>query len=80
MAETKLDGFTTWNRGLMYGRTTHLNLRSDSAEDEETGLVFGAISTMKSVLKTKESEKSFKLLLILDTRLSGEEEEFNDDP
>ena len=27
-----------------------------------------------------ENGKSFKLFLILDTRLSGEEEEFNDDP
>ena len=42
-------------------------------------LVFGAISTVESVLKTMESGKSFKLFLILDTRLSEEEEESNDD-
>ena len=33
-------------------------------EDEATCLVFGAISTVKSVLKMKESGKSFKLFLI----------------
>ena len=49
-------------------------------EDETVGLFFGAISTVKLVLKMKESRKSFKLFLILDTRLSGEEEESNDDP
>jgi len=53
-----------------YGATT--------LEDEAACLVFGAISTVKSVLKMKESGKSFKLFLIFDTRLSGEEE-FNND-
>jgi len=47
-------------------------------EDEEAGLVFGAISTVKSVLKTMKMEKSFKLFLTLDTKLSEEEEESND--
>ena len=41
-------------------------------------MVFGAISTVKSVLKTMKMEKSFKLFLTLDTKLS-EEEESNDD-
>ena len=48
-------------------------------EDEVACLVFGAISTMTSVLKIKESGKIFKLFLTLDTRLSREEEESNDD-
>ena len=48
-------------------------------EDEATCLAFGAISTVKLVLKMKESGKSFKLFLSLDTRLSEEEEESNDD-
>ena len=42
-------------------------------------MVFGAISTIESVLKMKKSGKSFKLFSILDTRLSREEEESNDD-
>ena len=46
-------------------------------ENEEAGLVFSAISTVKSVLKTKKI-KSFKLFLTLDTKLS-EEEDSNDD-
>ena len=53
--------------------------RATALEDEAACLVFSAISTVKSVLKMKESGKSFKLFLILDTRLSGEEEESNDD-
>ena len=48
-------------------------------EDDAACLVFGAISTVKLVLKTNESGKSFKLFLTLDTRLSGKEEESNDD-
>ena len=48
-------------------------------EDEAACLVFGAISTVKSVLKMKENGKSFKLFLTLNTRLSREEEESNDD-
>jgi len=48
-------------------------------EDEEAGLVFGAISTVKSVLKMMKMEKkSFKLFLTLDTKLDKEEES-NDD-
>jgi len=47
-------------------------------EDEEAGLVFGAISTVKSVLKTIKLEQSFKLFLTIDTKLSEEEEESND--
>ena len=53
--------------------------RATSLEDEAVCLVFGAISTVKSVLKMKESGKSFKLFLILDTRLNREEEKSNDD-
>ena len=48
-------------------------------EDEEPCLAFGAISTVKLVSKMKESGKSFKLFLSLDTSLSEEEEESNDD-
>ena len=48
-------------------------------EDKEAGLVFGAISTVKLVLKMMKMEKSFKLFLTLDTKLSKEEEESNDD-
>jgi len=48
-------------------------------EDEATCLVFGAILIVKSVLKMKESRKSFKLFLTLDTRLNIEEEESNHD-
>ena len=47
-------------------------------EDKEAGLVFGAISTEKLVLKTKKI-KIFNLFLTLDTKLSEEEEESNDD-
>ena len=42
-------------------------------EDEETGLVFGAISTVRSVLKTAKIKKSFDLFLALDIMLSEEE-------
>jgi len=56
--------------GALRGRTTHLSLWSDSARDEVTCLAFGAISTVRSELKMKENEKSFKLFLILDTRLT----------
>ena len=42
-------------------------------------MVFGAILTVRSVLKMKENGKSIKLFLNLDTRLSGEKEESNDD-
>ena len=48
-------------------------------EDEATCLAFGAISTVKLVSKMKESEKIFKLFLSLDTSLSEEKEESNDD-
>ena len=48
-------------------------------KDEEPCLAFGAISTVKLVSKMKESGKSFKLFLSLDTSVSKEEEESNDD-
>ena len=48
-------------------------------EDEEAGLNFGVIYTVKLVLKTMKMKKSFKLFLILDTKLNEEEEESNDD-
>ena len=48
-------------------------------ENEAACLVFGAISTVKSVSKMKENGKSFKLFLTFDTRLSEEEEESNND-
>ena len=48
--------------------------------DEATCLVFGSMSTVKSVLRMKVSGKSVKLFLILDTWLNKEEEGSNDDP
>ena len=42
-------------------------------------MVFGAILTVRSVLKTAKMKKSFKLFLTLDIMLSEEEEESNDD-
>ena len=42
-------------------------------------MVFAAISTVKSTLKMMKMEKNFKLFLTLDTKLSEEEEESNDD-
>ena len=48
-------------------------------EDEEAGLVFGVISTVKSVLKMIKLEQSFKLFLTLDAKLREEEEKSNDD-
>ena len=42
-------------------------------------MVFGAISTVKSVLKTIKLEQRFKLFLTFDTKFSKEEEESNDE-
>ena len=42
-------------------------------------MVFGAILTVRSVLKTVKMKKSFKFFLTLDIMLSEEEEESNDD-
>ena len=57
-----------------------MSLRSTSAEDEATCFVFGAIATLKSVSQMNKMEKRFKLFLTLNTKLSEEEEESNDDP
>ena len=52
-------------------------LEAAALEDEEAGLNFGVIFAVKLVLKTMKMEKSFKLFLTLDTKLSEEKEESN---
>ena len=47
-------------------------------EDEEAGLVLGAISTVKSLLKVVKMEESFEFFFLTLKEL-GEEEESNDD-
>ena len=63
----------------MRGRTTHLNLRSDSARGR--GNRFGLQCHFDREIGVEDGEngKSFKLFLALDIILSEEEEEFNDD-
>ena len=48
-------------------------------EDEATCLIFGAITTVKLVSQMKENGENSKLFLTLNTKLSEEEEESNDD-
>ena len=48
-------------------------------EDEAVCFVFSAIATVKSVSQMKENGESSTLFLTLNTRLSEEEEESNDD-
>jgi len=48
-------------------------------ENEATCLAFGAIAIVKLMSQMKKNRKISKLFLTLDTSLSEEEEEFNDD-
>ena len=81
MVETRSDGFTTRNGGLLRGRTTHLNLRSDSTRGRGNRLGLRCHFDRENGVEDGENEKSFKLFLALDIMLSQEEEEeeSNDD-
>jgi len=79
MAKIKSDGFTTWNGGLLRGRTTHLNLRSDNARGRGSRFGLQCHFDYEIGVENGENEKSFKLFLTLDIKLSGKEEESNDD-
>ena len=51
MAETKSDGFTTWIGASCMEEPPIWISGVTALEDETTGLVLGAISTVKSLLK-----------------------------
>ena len=63
----------------MRGRTAHLNLWSDSAPGRGSRLDLRCHFDREIGVKDDENEKIFKLFLTLDTKLSKEEEESNDD-
>ena len=77
MTETKSDGFITWNRGLLHERTTHVNLRSDSARRWRSGFSLGRHFDREITVEDGKNEK--KLRAFLNPKRLGEEEESNDD-
>ena len=79
MAETKSEGFTIGNGGLLRGRNADLSLRSSSARGRSNMLSFWCHRNRETSATDSKNGKSFKLFLTLDILLSEEEEESNDD-